>query len=283
MNKRNKKINDVKIPPVGGFIMKELNELFRKRIGFPKNQTITFDTLDQILTLTAASFPFENLCIFSNQIQNITEESLIKKLLKRSKGGLCYELNSLFFLFLKENSFDVTLVPGIVYDHHAEDWSAIGKTHVCILLKHQGNEYLIDTGFGGNLPLKPVSLKGTRIESANGEFQIKKRNGADEEYVLHMKLKYKHSEWKQGYTFFPASPIKKLSDLDAIQRKIVESTDSPFNKVPLLTKLTADGSITLTPSSLTVWNKGEMTKKEIEGIVFKDLAIKHFQLNVRLK
>jgi N-hydroxyarylamine O-acetyltransferase len=265
--------------PFGGFFMTELNALFRTRIGFPQQLEITFDTLEKILILTAASFPFENLCIFSKQTNGITEENLTEKLLKRNEGGLCYELNSILYLFLKENGFDVSLVPGVVYDQAAEDWSAVGKTHVCILLNHGGESYLIDTGFGGNLPLKPVSLNGELIASENGEFQIKKQNGATE-YVFHMKLKYKHSEWKRGYVFFPASPINELSELDEIQRIIAESPDSPFNKVPLITKLTADGNITLTPNSLTVWNKGKMVKKDIDDSAFKELAKTHFKLKI---
>lgn len=51
----------------------------------------------------------------------------------------------------------------------------IGRTHVTILLKHEGQIYLIDTGFGGNLPLKPVPLNGETVISQNGEFRIKKK------------------------------------------------------------------------------------------------------------
>jgi N-hydroxyarylamine O-acetyltransferase len=48
------------------FIMNELNGLFRKRVGLPENEKITFETLELILEKTAATFPFENLCIISN-------------------------------------------------------------------------------------------------------------------------------------------------------------------------------------------------------------------------
>jgi N-hydroxyarylamine O-acetyltransferase len=261
--------------------MKELNALFRTRIGFSQQQEVTFDTLEKTLKLTAVSFPFENLCIFSKQVNDITEENLTEKLLKRNEGGLCYELNSILYLFLKDNGFKVSLIRGIVYDQAAGDWSTVGKTHVCILLNHDGESYIIDTGFGGNLPLKPVPLNGELIESANGEFQIKQRVGTAEEYVFHMRLKYKHSEWKRGYAFFPASPIKGLSDLNDIQRIIAESPDSPFNKVPLLTKLTDDGNITLTPASFTEWNKGKMVKTDIDDSAFKELAKTHFKLKIR--
>jgi N-hydroxyarylamine O-acetyltransferase len=71
-----------------------------------------------------------------------------------------------------------------------------------------------------------------------------------------------------------------LSELDEIQRVIAESPDSPFNKVPLLTKITADGNITLTPSSLTVWVNGKMVKKDIDDSAFKELAKTHFKMKI---
>ena len=41
-----------------------------------------------------------------------------------------------------------------------------------ILLSHNEQIYLIDTGFGVNLPLQPVPLSGQIARSANGEFRI---------------------------------------------------------------------------------------------------------------
>ncbi len=75
------------------------------------------------------------------------------------------------------------------------------KNGEIMLLNHDEQMYLIDTGFGGKLPLKPVPLFGETISSYNGEFQIKKVNHENGDYCLQIKLKHKDTDWKIGYAF----------------------------------------------------------------------------------
>jgi N-hydroxyarylamine O-acetyltransferase len=71
------------------------------------------------------------------------------------------------------------------------------RTHVTILLQHEGQTYLVDTGFGGNL--------------------------------------YKDTDWKIGYAFDTKRPLENLSELNEVQGIIVEHKESRFNKPPLIT------------------------------------------------
>jgi N-hydroxyarylamine O-acetyltransferase len=71
--------------------MSNINLLFRKRIGIPQNEVITFQNLDKVLEKTAKSIPFENLCIIENRTKEITIENLTIKILKQHEDGLCYE------------------------------------------------------------------------------------------------------------------------------------------------------------------------------------------------
>ncbi|MFF2591106.1 arylamine N-acetyltransferase [Peribacillus butanolivorans] len=151
--------------------MNELNALFRKRIGLLEHEKVTFEKLDEILEKTAKTIPFENLSIMASHLSDINKENIMNKVLVRNEGGLCYELNTALYFFLVENDFDVSLVRGVIYN---QGWMTIGRTHVAILLNHEGQTYLVDTGFGGNLPLKPVPFNGETVISQNGEFRIKK-------------------------------------------------------------------------------------------------------------
>jgi N-hydroxyarylamine O-acetyltransferase len=89
------------------------------------------------------------------------------------------ELNALFrsilYLFLIENGFNAVLTRGVVFNNDTQAYLTHGRTHVTILLTHEEQTYVIDTGFGGNLPLKPVPLTGETLATSNGEFRIKKR------------------------------------------------------------------------------------------------------------
>ncbi|MBV7507922.1 arylamine N-acetyltransferase [Bacillus sp. sid0103] len=258
--------------------MQNLTSLFHKRIDMPNNQTITFEKLAEVLEKTAQNIPFENLSIIENKIRKITKENLMYKIVDRNEGGLCYELNSLFYFYLIENGFNAVITDGVVYNQAAEEYLQIGRTHVTVLLNHEEQTYLIDTGFGGNLPLKPVPLSGETISSYNGEFRIKKVNHEYGDYCLEMKLKHKDTDWKIGYVFDSQKPIDDEANLNAIQTIITEHPKSPFNKHPLVTRLTHNGNITLTDTTFTQWADGVVSKENIDNVKFKELAKQHFGL-----
>ncbi|MGG4448203.1 arylamine N-acetyltransferase family protein [Brevibacillus porteri] len=258
--------------------MSELNALFRKRIGMPENETITFDTLDRLLDLTALAIPFENLCIVDERTRVISRQSIMEKILVRNEGGLCYELNPMLYFFLLENGFDAHLIRGVVYRQNVGEYYTIGRTHATILLTYEGQTYLLDTGFGSNLPLKPVPLTGETVSSRNGEFRIKKEQTEYGDYVLEMKLRHKDTDWRIGYTFDSQKLVADETELNEIQTIIADHEQSPFNKSPLLTQLTERGNVTLTNTSFTQWVDGVVTKEEIDNARFKELAKQHFGL-----
>ncbi len=257
-------------------MLSQLNTLFRKRIGFTESNKISFSDLEHILMKTAFNIPFENICIINKNSNEITKDSLIQKILLKNEGGLCYELNAILYLFLIENGFNASLVSGVVYDPVNSEYQNIGRTHVTILLSHEGQTYLIDTGFGANLPLKPVPLNGDIVISHNGEFRIKKEKTAYGDYILEIKLKHKDIDWRIGYAFDSETTIDEISNLNEIQTIIKEHEKSPFNKNPLITKLTNEGNVTLTNTSFTQWKNGTVLKEDIESEKFKELMKKIF-------
>ncbi|MBD1382842.1 arylamine N-acetyltransferase family protein [Metabacillus arenae] len=258
--------------------MSELNTLFRKRIGIPENENVTFETLGYVLEKTAKTIPFENLCIIENNVSEITKDSLFNKILIRNEGGLCYELNSIFYFFLIENGFRAALARGVVYNHASQEFLSLGRTHVTILLTHEDQTYIVDTGFGGNLPLKPVPLTGEVVTSPNGEFRVKKAASEHGDYILEMKLAHKDTAWKTGYAYDSKKPISDVSEFNEIQTIIAEHEQSPFNKNPLITRITYSGNLTLTNTTFTKWADGNVTKEKIDNKRFKELAKQHFRI-----
>lgn len=258
--------------------MHDINKLFRNRIGYPLHEPITFDQLDQVLKKTAYAMPFENLNVINGQVKTLSEENLIEKLLVRGEGGLCYELNPMLYLFLRENGFDVSLIRGVVFNQRLQEWSSTGKTHVAILLRENGKKYIVDTGFGANIPLTPVPLYNELVQSSNGEFRVIREKSEHGDSMFYMKLKHKHKEWKIGYAFYSNDEFKDITLLNQMQETIVTHPGSNFNKRKLVTKLTENGSMTLTDTSLTVWDDGVETKEEIDENRFNELKRSYFGL-----
>jgi N-hydroxyarylamine O-acetyltransferase len=256
--------------------MSELNAMFRKRIGLLEDETITFESLDRVLEKTAQTIPFENLCIIAKKTYDISKENLVDKILVRNEGGLCYELNSILYFFLIENGFQAVLTRGVVCHNETQEYLTIGRTHVTILLNHGEQTYLVDTGFGGNLPLTPVPLSGETVSSANGEFRVNKVNSEHGDYVIEMKLRHKDTDWRIGYAFDSRKPVSDIAEFNAIQKIIAEHEESSFNKHPLLTRRTNGGNLTLTDSSFTQWDHGKVTKEKIDRARFNELLLQYF-------
>lgn len=258
--------------------MNNLNLLFCKRIGFPFNKKITFENLHVILEKTAKTIPFENLRIIENRTCELTKQNIVNKILVQNEGGICYELNSLLYLVLIENGIDAVLIRGTVYDHNNQKWSATGKTHAAILIAHNGNLYLADTGFGGNLPLKPVPLNGEIVTSNNGVFRVDKRKSEQGDYIFYMKLIHKDKDWRIGYAFDSREKIKDINQFNDVQKLIIEHPESSFNKKPLMTKLTDKGNMTLTGTTYIEWIDGAVEKEEVNEMQFKKIAKENFNL-----
>lgn len=257
--------------------MESFNALFYKRIGLSGHETVSFEHLDSILEHMSKAIPFENLRILNRTTMDITKENLVQKIAIHHEGGLCYELNPMLYYFLIENGFDAELLRGTVYNHTDQRFSNAMGTHATILLTHEGHKYILDTGFGGNLPLKPVPFSGEAVVSSNGEFRIIPIDSEYGNFALEMKLKHKDTSWRVGYAFDTRVPVQDITkEMNEILDIVSESPDSSFNKNSLMTKLTERGSITLTDTSFTTHEDGHTTKEEIDQAQYEALKKRHF-------
>ncbi|MEK4969980.1 arylamine N-acetyltransferase family protein [Cytobacillus sp. FSL R7-0696] len=257
--------------------MTDLTMKFKEKIHF--QEKITFNNLDEVLRKTTNIFPFENTSIMARSTTPITKELIEETCLNNGFGGVCYHLNPLLFYVLKDEGLDVKLVKGNVYDHSKQTWSSTGDTHVCIILTKENKPFLVDTGFGNNLPLKAVPLDGEEVKSANGFFRITYNN---DEYILNMKKNGVH-DWKTGYKFSLANTIQSEDELTTIQDTIIHSESSPFNKGYLFTSIREYETITLTESSYTLNVGGNITKRKVTTAEFLQLAKDLFGITIKNK
>ncbi|EKS8379677.1 arylamine N-acetyltransferase, partial [Bacillus cereus] len=98
------------------------NQLFT-RLNLKKRNEVTFEELPTILFSFAHTIPFENLDVIARNTNQISLENLREKILTSSRGGLCYELNTLFYYFLKDCGYDVQLALGTVYKNDINAWA----------------------------------------------------------------------------------------------------------------------------------------------------------------
>lgn len=228
-------------------------ELFLKRIHL-EDMDISMKSLPLILRHTANTIPFENLRILNQTALLPTVENSVQKIVVEREGGVCYEINVLLYGILKECGFNVYLMGATVYDAEAEAYSPTGATHVVVILETPDRKYVIDSGFGNNIPLIPVPLTGDVVSTTNGSFYF------DNNHFM-MKRLYRDKQFIKGYTL--SGQLLEESKLTNIQHIIERDERSPFNKAPLITKCTEDGTRTFAKGQLFEMKKGHKTVKTL--------------------
>ncbi|EGG17658.1 arylamine N-acetyltransferase family protein [Cavenderia fasciculata] len=224
------------------YTYKQFKSLLFKRIGMEELETITFDNLPSIMESFANAVPFENLDMVSRTFKPITRDNNITKVLVNGEGGLCYNLNTLFFQFLKESGLDVIHCVATVKDPYTDIW-AVPNGHMITVLTHQSKEYLVDVGFGLFLAFKPILLnEETGVTSRCGSYRFLEMASDYGTHVLEIKKKNKETGelyWDTGYAF-----KKEHAGVIASQQaqiNILEDKGLLFNTYYLVCKLQKEG------------------------------------------
>ena len=82
-------------------------QAYLHRINYRGEQTPTAATLCQLHRAHLLAAPFENLDIHLGRPIVLDQDALFDKIVRRRRGGFCYELNGLFALLLRELGFEV--------------------------------------------------------------------------------------------------------------------------------------------------------------------------------
>ncbi|MGH1283891.1 arylamine N-acetyltransferase family protein [Bacillus toyonensis] len=255
--------------------MTSLQHKLFTRLNLAKRTEVKFEELNTILFAFAHTIPFENLDVIAGNINAISMKNLQEKILTSSRGGLCYELNTLFYHFLKDSGYDVQLALGTVYKNDINAW-ALEDGHITIILNKDNVQYLIDVGIASLVPLVPVPFTGESVSSKNGSYRVRQKETSKGNYVLE-RIDV-DGEWKVCHAFYTHNIDETV--VNDVQRRVVEDEKSIFNKGPIAVKLTNAGHISLTNSSLTEMMYGAKTKREITKDQYRELLYTLFAIEL---
>ncbi|HEX4382976.1 MAG TPA: arylamine N-acetyltransferase [Myxococcales bacterium] len=127
---------------------------YLRRIGYSGLIRPDLATLRGVHRAHQLAVPFENLDVQLRRPVALDAEAAFDKIVRRRRGGWCYELNGLMAEALKALGFRVTrLCAGVMREHEGD--AQLGN-HLCLLVELD-EPYLVDVGFGGSL-LEPLPL-----------------------------------------------------------------------------------------------------------------------------
>ena len=174
-------------------------DAYLKRIGYAQTVAPDLATLTALHRSHVHAIAFENLEIQMGGSIKLDAETLQAKMVRRKRGGYCFEQNNLLLLALNSIGFTVEAREARVRQN---DGGVVRpRTHMVLTVRCEDREWLADAGFGADGLVEPLAHDGGVIEQAGVLYRIVFQ---DANRVLQRKV---CGAWEDLYAVQPESPV----------------------------------------------------------------------------
>jgi len=173
---------------------------YAARIGFEGPLVPTRDTLSRLIERHASAIPFENIEVLAGRVPRLDVASLEAKLVRRRRGGYCFEQNALLLALLKQTGFvaqglEARVRAGVPADE------VTARTHMAVRVTLDGEDWFADVGFGSLAPTGPLRLRerGVQRDPLN-EYRML---DVEDDVLVQCRT---HEGWSDCYRIAPSAP-----------------------------------------------------------------------------
>lgn len=165
-----------------------------ERIHYTGDLQPNFATLKGLMQQHLQHIPFENLNVLAGKVISLEPTDIIDKLIYQKRGGYCYEMNGLFSMVLNAIGMDYQWVAARprIYPHQSP------RTHAALIVKIEGNEWLVDLGFGSHGIREPMRLDQVNQAITQGYEQFRLSPEAEGEILLQALV---DGHWANQFSF----------------------------------------------------------------------------------
>lgn len=240
-----------------------------RRIGYEGAPKADLPTLQALHLAHATTIPFENVAIQMGEGIRLDLDSIQDKLVRRGRGGYCFEQNSLFLAVLRDIGFEVDPFEARV---RLGTEAVLPRTHMLLRVKLDGAELLADVGFGGEGLLQPVPMDG----EAHAQFGRSYRVAA--EGPLRVLQSKQLVAWADLYAFVP----EPRSAVDFEMGNWYTSTFPQSRFIQTLTaqRVTPEGRLVLKNLSFTTVRGTEAEERTLEPSEVPKVLRESFGLDI---
>jgi N-hydroxyarylamine O-acetyltransferase len=176
------------------------------------------ETLKSLHRAHLDAIPFENLDIQMGGSVALDAEALQAKLVRRRRGGYCFEHNTLLSMALRSIGFVLETCEARVRQNAAG--AVRPRTHMVLRVRVDGNDWLADVGFGGDGLLEPIALDGGTTVQGGVPYRV------SPEQSLRVLQRFIAGGWEDLYAVLP-DPVYPI-DLEAGNWFTSTHPHSPF-------------------------------------------------------
>ena len=197
--------------------------------------------------------PFENLSIHLGEPISLDEDDLVSKIVRKRRGGFCYELNGAFALLLETLGARVTRVGARV---HGVRGLGPPFDHLALVahLPDGSGPWLVDVGFGRH-SVCPLALDSrTEQEDPGGRFLLSDAADGDVDVLRDGEPQYRIELRQRSLAdFVPTCWWQQTSPL------------SHFTQESVCSRLTEDGRISISGRTLIRTSNGSRSEQHLPG------------------
>jgi len=231
---------------------------YLKRIGYTGSYVPTLDTLAAIAALHPRAIPFENLDVLLGRPPRLDHASLRAKLVASRRGGYCFEHATLCAAELEALGFTVARHSARVVMATPRDQAP--RTHMFLTVL----DHVIDPGFGGQAPLAPVPLDGSR--TLGGHRIVRNADGIE--------------LWYRDQILWISSLEHDIPiDFEMANHYTATYPASWFVQRLMLARFTPEGAVRLMNRDLTIERGKETTKRQLaDRTELQDVLAEYFDI-----
>jgi N-hydroxyarylamine O-acetyltransferase len=217
------------------------------------------DTLVRLQRAHRLAIAFENLDIPLGRGIRIDAEHLFDKLVRRRRGGYCFEQNALFLGMLRAAGFGARPLLARVWLRTAPGEPVPPRTHTLNLIEVEGVDHIADAGFGGSYT-PPMPLAADEV--------VRTDDGARHRLIrdsVHgwMLQRDGGAGWERQYSF-TTDPVWP-ADLAAANHWASTRPDTRFTELRIVSRALPAGYASMIGRQLVLSEAGASQSVEIAG------------------
>ncbi|CAN5212012.1 arylamine N-acetyltransferase [soil metagenome] len=224
-------------------------DAYLERIGYIGERAADAGTLRDLHRAHADTIAFENLDVVLGRPIELDLDSVQDKLVRRLRGGYCFEHNLLFGAALERLGYAVTRLAARV-----QPAGPGPRTHMLLRVAADGREWLADVGFGASL-LEPLALEATTV--CQGSWTYRLTPGDPEAWLLQAG---RPEGWADLYGF-TLEPQRRI-DYDVYNHYTATHPRSPFAGQIVALRTTPDVKHALRGRLLTATRPSGATEEQ---------------------
>ncbi|HET9900033.1 MAG TPA: arylamine N-acetyltransferase [Actinomycetes bacterium] len=240
-------------------------EAYLRRIG------VAEPTLRSVHEGHVLSIPFENIDVLLGNVPPLDLPSLQDKLVRRKRGGYCFEHNHLYAAALERLGFTVSRLLGRPM---LGGPPLPSRTHMILVAYQDGEPYLTDVGWGGGGLLEPMPLREGTMQQGKWTYQL---SWQDEMWVLRSLTA---GEWRDLYGF--TTDRQYPSDFGMANFFTARWPESPFVKRIIVQATGPETRQSLSGDELTVVSPvdGDVEKRTLTADELFDAVSSRFGIEL---